>query len=122
MMKFLAICACLVWVPATSAQADRWISLGGNFGLGSQLNTSSIRKVDGVTYLTMRMRGKRDKGVLTLQLDLAVYCKQGYYIVRSGQVTSDWSSRVVPSPSVPDRFPFPTNNADINNMYDYVCH
>lgn len=124
MEKFLTACICVIWSVAAPASADQWISLGGNFGLGSELNISSIRMVDDITYLSMRTRSQADRGVITMHLDMAVYCGKGIYYIQSGQISSDWSSHVAPMPDLPDEERFvqlPTKNPSFNNMYDYVC-
>lgn len=102
--------------------AETWISLGDT--MGSEMDTSSITRNDGVTYLRMRHKIRKEQGILTMDLHLAVFCNQSLYYIQSSQISSDWSSRIVPMPDLPDKdrtFSLPTPNPAFNNMYDFVC-
>jgi hypothetical protein len=106
---------------ATSAAGAQWISLGDGY---SELDISSITQRNGVVHLRMRHKVRQEKGVMTMDLNLAVDCKGSLYYIESGQISSDWSSRVAPMPAMPDdqrTFQLPTPNPAFNNMYAFVC-
>lgn len=88
------------------------------------MDASSITRSDDVVYLRMRHKVQNEQGILTMELDLAVYCGRSFYYIQSGQTSSSWSPRIVPMPDMADdarTFRLPTQNPAYNNMYDFVC-
>lgn len=121
-MKNLFRSGLLCIALSAPAAAEQWISLGDT--LGSEMDVSSITRSDDVAFLHMRHRLRNEQGILTMDLNLAVYCGRSFYYIESGQISSSWSSRVVPMPDLPDdgrTFHLPTPNQALNNMYDFVC-
>jgi hypothetical protein len=121
-MKAIHLSTLLILALSSPSSAEQWVSLGDM--LGSEMDTSSISRRDEFVYLRMRHRIRNEQGLLTMDLNLAVSCPRNFYYIQSGQISSDWSPRVVPMPDLPDdkrTFSLPSENPAFNNMYDFVC-
>ncbi len=121
-MKAYILSALLILPLPSPSYAEQWVSLGDT--LGSEMDTSSVSRSDEFVYLRMRHRIRNEQGLITMDLNLAVSCPRSFYYIQSGQISSDWSPRIVPMPDLPDNeriFRLPTENPAFNNMYDFVC-
>ena len=121
-MKAISLSAMLVLALSSPAPAEQWVSLGDM--IGSEMDTSSVSRRDEFVYLRIRHRVRNEKGLLTMDLNLAVSCARSFYYIQSGQISSDWSPQVAPMPDLPDdqrTFRLPSESPAFNNMYNFVC-
>lgn len=109
-------------ITCGSVSAEDWAYLGGS--PAGEMDTTSIVRDGGLIYLHVRLIGDLPQGRGFLNQILAVDCLEKTARISDGWMTSNFSSRVVPMPNLPEdqRVIFiPTPNEAYNNMFAYVC-
>lgn len=121
-MNKITLSAVFLISISTPSFSEEWVSLGAQFG--PELDLSSVRQQDEFTYVRLRQMARNEQGVFTMGLNMAISCSRSFLFIQSGEITSDFSSKIVPMPNLSEderMSYYPSSNDAFNNLFDFVC-
>ncbi|WP_462379555.1 hypothetical protein [Pseudomonas sp. Marseille-QA0892] len=123
MKAFIRITAFTAVLLSFGSNAADWISLG-NDPLEGEVDRSSVRRVGGTGFASIRAGIEQDGVNYFMQQDLAIYCGSAQMRILSGQISSSRSAKVVVMPDLPESdriINLPVPNSGLSTLYEYVC-